>query len=73
MIDKVNISSNSVLTLETFLNLIKQMKEKEQVIFDIQSEKFKYLVRGKNKTKNVVNIDVSSAKKGFVAKNNGTA
>ena len=70
MIDKVNISSNSVLTLETFLNLIKQMKEKEQVIFDIQSEKFKYLVRGKNKTKNVVNIDVLNARLNRVKKLN---
>ena len=70
MIDKVNISSNPVLTLENFLNLIKHMKEKEQVIFDIQSEKFKYLVRGKNKTKNVVDIDVLNARLNRVKKLN---
>ena len=46
------------------------MKEKEQVIFDIQSEKFKYLVRGKNKTKNVVNIDVLNARLNRVKKLN---
>ena len=34
------------------------MRGKEQVIFDIKSEKFKYLQRESDKIKNVVNIDV---------------
>jgi hypothetical protein len=34
------------------------MRGKEQVIFDIKSEKFKYLQRESDKIKNVVNIDI---------------
>ena len=34
------------------------MKAKAHVIFDIQTEKFKYLHRAENKVKNTVDIDV---------------
>ena len=34
------------------------MRSKAHVIFDIQTEKFKYLHRAENKVKNTVDIDV---------------
>ena len=46
------------------------MKAKEQVIFDIKSEKFQYLLRGNNKTRNVVDIDVINKRINQVKKNN---
>ena len=46
------------------------MKTKEQVIFDIKSEKFQYLLRGNNKTRNVVNIDVINKRLNLVKKTN---
>ena len=46
------------------------MKAKEQVIFDIKSEKFQYLLRGNNKTRNVVNIDVINKRLNLIKKTN---
>jgi hypothetical protein len=46
------------------------MKAKEQVIFDIKSEKFQYLLRGNNKTRNVVDIDVINKRLNQVKRTN---
>ena len=46
------------------------MRGKEKVIFDIKSEKFRYLLRGNNKTSNVVNIDVLNERLNRVRKSN---
>ncbi len=46
------------------------MKLKEQVIFDSKSEKFRYLLRGNNKTQSVVDIDVLNKRLNEVKKKN---
>ena len=46
------------------------MKPKEQVVFDIQTEKFKYLQRGNHKIKKVVDIDVLIKRLNEVKKSN---
>ena len=46
------------------------MRGKEQVVFDIKSEKFRYLHRDENKIKNVVNIDVLNKRLNEVKKLN---
>ena len=38
------------------------MSAKEQVVFDIKSEEFRYLHRSEDKIKNKVNIDVLNAR-----------
>jgi hypothetical protein len=57
------------LSHQTFSIMI-NMKAKAQVIFDIKSEKFQYLLRGHNKTKNVVDIDVINKRLNQIKKNN---
>ena len=46
------------------------MKAKEQVIFDIGSEKFKYLQREENKVNNIVDIYVLNRRLSEVKKSN---
>jgi|TARA_B110000438_G_scaffold75318_1_gene75461 hypothetical protein len=46
------------------------MRAKEQVIFDIKSDKFKYLHREENKIRNVVDIDVLNKRLNRVKKLN---
>lgn len=46
------------------------MKTKEQVIFDIKSDKFKYLYRAENKIRNVVDINVLNKRLNRVKKLN---
>tara|TARA_B110001452_G_C15022607_1_gene357420 strand:- start:212 stop:427 length:216 start_codon:yes stop_codon:yes gene_type:complete len=46
------------------------MRGKEQVIFDIKSDKFRYLHRDENKIKNIVNIDVLNKRLNKVKKLN---
>ena len=46
------------------------MSGKHQVIFDIKSEKFLYLHRGKNKVKDVVDIDVLNQRLNLIKKSN---
>jgi hypothetical protein len=46
------------------------MKNKEQVVFDIRAEEFKYLYRDEDKIKNKVNIDVLNKRLNEVKKNN---
>lgn len=46
------------------------MNTKDQVVFDINSEKFRYLKRGNNKTKRVVDIDVLNKRLNEVKKLN---
>ena len=46
------------------------MKAKEQVIFDIKSEKFQYLLRGNDKTRNVADIDVINKRLNQVKRTN---
>ena len=46
------------------------MKAKEQVIFDIKSEKFKYLLRDENKIRNRVNVDILNKRLNTLRKTN---
>ena len=46
------------------------MKAKEQVVFDIKSEKFRYLLRENNKIRNVVDIDVINKRLNQVKRTN---
>ena len=46
------------------------MMSKEQVVFDIKSEKFRYLKRENNKNKRIVNIDVLNKRLNRVKKIN---
>ena len=46
------------------------MRGKEQVIFDIKSEKFRYLHREEDKIKKIVNIDVLNKRLNRVKKIN---
>ncbi len=46
------------------------MRGKEQVIFDIKSEKFKYLHREENKIRNIVDIDVLNKRLNHSRKSN---
>ena len=46
------------------------MRGKEQVIFDIKSEKFRYLHREEDKIKKIVNIDVLNKRLNRVRKIN---
>jgi|TARA_B110000967_G_C18836207_1_gene536867 hypothetical protein len=46
------------------------MKAREQVIFDIESEKFKYLQREENKIKDIVDIYVLNRRLNEVKKSN---
>ena len=62
---------NTFLTLNReYLSIINNMKAKEQVIFDIQAEKFKYLHRDETKIKNRVNIDTLNKRLNEVKKLN---
>ena len=62
---------NTFLTLNgEYLSIINNMKTKEQVIFDIQAEKFKYLHRDETKIKNRVNIDTLNKRLNEVKKLN---
>ena len=51
-------------------SIIITMKTKEQVIFDINSKKFKYMYRDENKIKNRVSIDVLNQRLNKVRKSN---
>ncbi len=46
------------------------MRGREKVIFDIKSERFRYLQRDENKIKNVVNIDVLNKRLNEIKKTN---
>tara|TARA_B110000444_G_scaffold244119_1_gene263255 strand:+ start:680 stop:895 length:216 start_codon:yes stop_codon:yes gene_type:complete len=46
------------------------MRVKEQVIFDIKTEKFKYLHREENKIRNIVDIDVLNKRLNQIRKYN---
>lgn len=46
------------------------MKPKEQVVFDIKNEKFKYLLREESKKKNIVDIDVLNKRLNQIKKSN---
>ena len=50
--------------------MIITMKAKEQVVFDIKSEKFRYLLRENNKIRNVVDIDVINKRLNHVKRTN---
>lgn len=62
---------NTFLTLDgEYLSIINNMKAKEQVIFDIHAEKFKYLHRDETKIKNRVSIDTLNKRLNEVKKLN---
>lgn len=46
------------------------MKAKEQVVFDLKSEKFKYLLRNENKIRNRVDVDVLNKRLNTLRKSN---
>jgi hypothetical protein len=46
------------------------MKTKEQVVFDIKNEKFKYLLREESTKKNIVDIDVLNKRLNQLKKSN---